>query len=136
MELPPEAARRVAEDQVAWLTTVTAAGAPAPNPIWFVADTGSLVVFADPTSRKVSNIMRRPLVCLHFNSDADGDDIVVINGTAEVSLDQAPSGSATYVEKYLAAVTDMLGMTIESYDATYSARIRINPTRIRLNPGR
>jgi hypothetical protein len=53
------------QDRVAWLTTLTDSEAPAPNSVWFVADTDALVVFAEPTSRKVHNIGSRPLVCLH-----------------------------------------------------------------------
>ena len=56
MELPPEAAHRVANDHVAWLTSVTDAGAPAPNPVWIVSDGGDVLVFSAPGSRKVHNI--------------------------------------------------------------------------------
>lgn len=92
-------------------------------------------MFAEPTSRKVLNIERRPAVCLHFNSDPDGGDIVIINGAAEVSQDQAPSRLDAYIEKYSTTITDVLGMTIEGYDATYSAKITIDPARVRLTPG-
>lgn len=46
MDMPTEAQRRIAQDKVAWLTTITDRGAPAPK--------------------------QRPTVTLHFNSDADG----------------------------------------------------------------
>lgn len=135
MELPPEAGRRVSEDGAAWLTTITEGGAPAPNPVWFVADGASLVVFAEPQSRKVHNIDQRRLVCLHFNSDPDGGDIVIINGNAEVTLDQVPSRLPAYATKYGNTITEVLRMSMDDYDATYSARIRIEPTRVRLTPG-
>jgi hypothetical protein len=38
MEIPKEAQRRIDEDRVVWLTTVTDSGVPAPNPVWFVPD--------------------------------------------------------------------------------------------------
>lgn len=69
MTIPPEAERRIAADHVVWLTAVTDRDAPAPNPVWFVSDGEDLVVFSAPTSRKVRNISRRPLVTAHFNSD-------------------------------------------------------------------
>lgn len=83
MDMPPEAERRIAEDQVAWLTTVTDRGAPAPNPVWFVPDGGDLVVFSERDTRKVHKIERRPAVALHFNSDPAGGDVVVVTGEVE-----------------------------------------------------
>ena len=43
MELPNEAQRRISQDKVAWLTTITDRGGPAPNPVWFVPDGDDLV---------------------------------------------------------------------------------------------
>lgn len=134
MELPPEARRRIDSDTVAWLTTVSDSGAPAPNPVWFVADGPDLVVFTSPASRKVHNIGQRPQVCLHFNSDASGGDIVIVNGRAEVTIDQRPSAQSGYLAKYENAVRNELGMTVEDLDAGFDARIRITPTRVRLTP--
>jgi PPOX class probable F420-dependent enzyme len=135
MDMPPEATRRIAEDEVAWLTTVTDGGAPAPNPVWFVPDGDTLVVYSEPGSRKVHNIMSRPLVCLHFNSDAGGGDIVIINGRAELAHKQPPSALAGFTEKYAGAITDVLHTTVEDIDATYHTQIRIHPTKVRLTPG-
>ena len=36
-----------------WLTTVTDAGAPAPFPVWFVVDGDDIVVFSEPSTRRV-----------------------------------------------------------------------------------
>jgi PPOX class probable F420-dependent enzyme len=132
MNLPPEAARRTETDQVAWLTTVADSGAPAPNPVWFVVDRGALVVFSQRETRKVHNLEARPKVALHFNSDVGGGDVVVINGDAELTHDQKPSEVAPYLAKYESTITGALGMTVDEYDRTYSTRIRIEPTRVRL----
>lgn len=135
MDIPPEAQQRIATDQVAWLTTITDRGAPAPNPVWFVPDGDDLVVYSEPTSRKVHNIDQRPSVVLHFNSDPDGGEIVIINGTAELTHDQALSSQPGFVDKYGGAITGALQTTVEALDATYSTRLRIRPTRVRLTPG-
>ena len=134
MEFPPDAERRIIQDQVAWLTTITDAGAPAPNPVWFVRQGDDLVVFAEPSSRKVHNIEQRPLVSLHFNSDAHGGDIVIVNGTAELAHNQPPSATDEYVDKYEAAITGELQTTVAELDAQYNTRIRIRPTKVRLTP--
>lgn len=134
MEIPAEAARRLAEDQVAWLTTVTDAGAPAPNPVWFVPDGDTVVVFTAPGTRKVHNIEQRPLVCLHFNSDATGGEVVIINGRAELEPKVAPSSQPGFVEKYGRAIALELNSTVEEIDATYATLIRIHPIKVRLTP--
>ncbi|MGH9000632.1 MAG: pyridoxamine 5'-phosphate oxidase family protein [Acidimicrobiia bacterium] len=133
MRIPAVAARRLAGDHVAWLTTVTDSGAPAPNPVWFVPDDQTVLVFTAP-ARKVHNIEQRPLVSLHFNSDAAGGDVVVLNGRAELDHKNPPSALGSFVAKYGNAITDELGTTIEEIDATYNTRIRIHPTKVRLTP--
>lgn len=135
MDLPPEARRRIADEHVAWLTTVTDRGAPAPNPVWFVPDGDVLVVFAETGSRKVHNIEQRPLVTLHFNSDPGGGDVVVITGKAEIAYERPPSESSRYLEKYESDITGPLKTTVDEIDRTYNTRLRIRPTRVRLTAG-
>ena len=134
MDIPPEAQRRIDADQVAWLTTVSDRGAPTPNPVWFIADGDQLVVYSEPTSRKVHNIEQRPLVSLHFNSDADGGDVVVVAGRAELTPAQKLSSQPGYLDKYEAGFR-ALDMDIGVADATYSTRITITPTKVRLTAG-
>ena len=114
--------------------TITDSGAPAPNPVWFIPDGDYLLVFAAPSSRKVHNINQRAQVCLHFNSDATGGDIVIINGLAALMPGQKPSGHPGFLAKYEAAIIRELGTTIEAIDAGFDTRIRITPTRVRLTP--
>lgn len=135
MDVPSEVALRLAHDSVGWLTTITDSGAPAPNPVWFVSEAGALIVFAEPSSRKVHNIRQRPSVCLHLNSDPDGGEIVIVNGDADVTTEQAASQLDAYVAKYSSQITGPLGMTLDTFDGTYSAKIRIQPSRLRLTPG-
>ena len=132
MELPPEAKRRIAEDRVVWLTTVTDRGIPAPNPVWFVPDGDDLLVFSEPGSRKVHNVEQRPIVTLHFNSDPDGGDVVVIIGEAQVTHGQAPSRARGYLEKYEADIVGPLQTTVEEIDRTYDTMLRVRPMRVRL----
>ncbi|MDQ3988019.1 MAG: pyridoxamine 5'-phosphate oxidase family protein [Actinomycetota bacterium] len=132
MDIPVEARRRIADDRVVWLTTVTDRGAPAPNPVWFVPDGDDLVVFTAPGSRKVHNIERRPTVTLHFNSDPAGGDVVIITGEVEMTHDQAPSGFPGFLDRYESDITGPLDMTVNEIDQTYNTLLRIRPTRVRL----
>jgi hypothetical protein len=60
MDMPTEAQRRIAQDKVAWLTTITNRGAPAPNPVWFVPDGDDLVVFSRHHRAYSTEIRIRP----------------------------------------------------------------------------
>jgi PPOX class probable F420-dependent enzyme len=131
MDMPPDAKRRIAEDEIVWLTTVTDGGAPAPNPVWFVPDGDDLVVFSAPSAHKVRNIERRPKVTLHFNADPHGGDVVVISGEATVGYNRLPSALPAYIDKYGPAITGPLEMTVEEIDRGYSTEIRVRPTRVR-----
>lgn len=131
MDMPPDALRHIADDHVAWFTTVTDAGAPAPFPVWFVPDGEDILVFSEPTTRRVHNIGQRPLVSLHFNSDAHGGDAWIITGTATVRPAVTPSTAPGYIEKYLESIEGELKTTVENIDATYNTEIRIRPTKVR-----
>jgi PPOX class probable F420-dependent enzyme len=133
--MPLEARRRIAEDRVIWLTTVTDRGIPAPNPVWFVPDGDDLIVFTAPESRKVHNIERRPTVTLHFNSDPAGGNVVIITGVAELAHNQLPSEFPGFLDKYESDIIGPLGLTVDEIDQTYHTRLRIRPTRVRLTPG-
>ena len=130
MEIPHGARRRLEVDLVAWLTTITDAGAPAPYPVWFVVDGDDIVVFSDPSTRRVHNITQRPLVSVHFNSTPDGGDVWVFTGRAATRPGVVPSRAPGYVDKYRASIERDLGTTVEAVDATYNTEIRITPQRL------
>jgi PPOX class probable F420-dependent enzyme len=134
MKLSPDTRRRIAEDRVVWLTTTTRSGAPAPNPVWFVADGDDLIVFSDPSSRKVANIERSPVVTAHFNCDRDGGDVVILTGRAELTHGQIPSRFPGYLDKYHDDIVGPLETTVEDIDRTYDTLIRIRPSGERLTP--
>lgn len=134
MELSPDTRRRIAEDHVIWLTTITRRGVPAPNPVWFVADGDDLVVFSAPSSRKVANIERSPMVTAHFNCDRTGGDVVILTGPAELTHGHSPSRFPGFLDKYHDDIVGPLGTTVEEIDRTYDTQIRIRPTGERLTP--
>lgn len=131
VDLPEVARNRVETSEIAWLTTVTGSGAPAPNPVWFVPDGDALVVFVQPRSAKARNIAARPRVTLHFDTvDPAGGDVVVIHGSAAVEPGAKPSAQPGFFTKYAATMAE-IGLSAEEMD-TYDTRIRITPERVRL----
>ena len=130
-ELGTRALRRLRDDQVIWLVTVDPDGTPQPSPIWFLWDAETILFFSQPNKPKLRNIRRNPRVALHFDSDGEGGDIVVLTGTAEVLSEEPPDEQMTaYLAKYRAGIEE-LGMTPAGMAQEYSVRVRVRPTRLR-----
>jgi PPOX class probable F420-dependent enzyme len=92
----------------------------------FLWDGGKTVsVYSQPGAR-IRNIGRSPEVTLNFRGDANGGDIVVLSGTAEVDESGPSAGeNAACVAKY-ATEWERAGMTAESFAERFSVlRIRI-----------
>jgi PPOX class probable F420-dependent enzyme len=123
-------ARRLREEQVVWLTTVTPAGAPLPRPVGFLWDGGDLVSIYSQPGARVRNIAANPKVALNFDGDGRGGDVVVLSGTAQVDEDAPPAdANPGHLEKYAAQIAGF-GMTPASYAARFSVPIRIRLTRV------
>jgi PPOX class probable F420-dependent enzyme len=130
-ELGARAARHLREEIVVWMTTVSPSGAPVPRPVWFVWDGGETVVMYSQAGPRVRNLAENPRVTLNFRGDAEGGDIVVLSGRAEVG-GSLPSADAhpEYLAKYREHIA-RLGMSPETFAATYTERVRIRLTRLR-----
>jgi PPOX class probable F420-dependent enzyme len=124
-EFGARVARHLREETIVWLTTVTPSGAPLPRPVGFLWDGGeNVAVYSQPGAR-IRNIARNPKVTLNFRGDADGGDIVVLSGTAEVN-EAGPSAAqdAAWVAKYTNE-WERAGMTAESFAQRFSVPVRI-----------
>jgi len=124
-EFGARVARRLREEMVVWLTTVTPSGAPLPRPVGFLWDGGDTVsVYSQPGAR-IRNIGRNPKVTLNFDGDGQGGDIVVVSGTAQVdasgpSAAENPAWVAKYANQWAQS-----GMTPESFAQRFSVPVRI-----------
>ncbi len=125
------AEQRLRADKVAWLTTVGSDGRPYTVPVWFLWEGNSALVFSQPNKQKVRNLRKNGRVTLAMDDTKGGDDVVIIEGTAELLEDQDISTALPeYVEKYWTMMQD-LGYNPESMAAEFSLGIRITPTKIR-----
>lgn len=120
-------ARRLEGERHAWLTTVAASGTPYPSLVWFLPVGDEVVVYSQPETPKVRNIVARPRVSLHFDSDGNGGGVATLTGTAAIDPAVVPAhNSAEYLARYGDWIVDDLGMTPESFAASYSVPIRIS----------
>ena len=129
-EFGAHAARRLREDIIGWLTTVTAEGAPRPIPIWFLWDGGrSVLLYSRPEKRKLANIAGNPHVSLNLDSDGIDADIVICWGEIHVSDDPPADEVPQYIAKYAERI-EALGWTPDGFAADFSVPLRIALSRI------
>ncbi len=124
-------ARRLREERVIWLTTISADGTPQPNPVWFLWDGSSILIYSLPNAARIANLKRSPRVALNFDGNGKGGDIIVLTGEVRISQDDPPADPLpAYVEKYRDFIARRFG-TPEAFAAKYSVALRITPTKVR-----
>jgi len=131
-EFGAKTARRVVEEKLAWLTTVDRNGTPQPNPVWFLWDGGSFVVFSQPNQAKLANIARTGQVSFNFEATEDEEQVTIFTGRAEL-VDRATIGQELldrYAAKYAEGM-ERIELPREQYEAAYTAVIRITPDKLR-----
>lgn len=126
------AREHLANDIVAWLTTVAADGMPQSSVICFMWDGDSIFFYSKPDTPKLRNIARSPEVSFHLQSDPYGDHALIIEGTAEPDPTVASSDvHPTYRVKYREPFVHW-GMEEADVARDFSVPIRITPRRVRL----
>jgi PPOX class probable F420-dependent enzyme len=129
-EFGARAARRLRDEVVIWMTTVTPDGSPLPRPVWFLWDGDSSAVMYSRPSPRVRNLESNPRVTLNFDGDGEGSDIIVFSGTAAVEPELPPADRwPEYLAKYDEHIAS-IGMTPESFARAYSVPVRIRFTRV------
>jgi PPOX class probable F420-dependent enzyme len=126
------AAQRLGTELIAWLTTVRPDGQPQSSPIWFVWEDGEVLLLSRANTPRPANIRANPRVSLNLNSDADGGDIVTVEGEARIVDAELPAATeAAYQAKYLGKILEY-GWDWEKMRRDYPVVIRIRPTRVRM----
>ena len=126
-------ARRLRDDIVIWLTTVGADGTPQPNPVWFLWDGATVLVYSHKRAKRNDHIRARPQVSLHFDSLDQGESAIIITGVAAVDASVPPAHELPeYVAKYRQRAEDLFpGQPPENFSQEYPVAIRITPKRVR-----
>lgn len=120
--------QRLRENIIVWLSSVRPDGRPHTAAVWFLWDGSSILIFSQQ-NQKVRNLRQNPQVSLALDNTNDGDDVITIEGTAELLDNPAiTTALAPYAEKYGELMKD-LGWTAEQMSKSYSQAIRITPTR-------
>ncbi len=130
-EFGARAARRLREEKLAWLTTVSPRGTPQPVPVWFLWDEpDSILLYSRPGMPKLRNLEHNPDLRLHLDGDGRGGNIVVCLGEGRVSSDPPADRLPEYVSKYTWGF-ERNGWSAAQFASLYSVSIRITVRRIR-----
>jgi PPOX class probable F420-dependent enzyme len=124
---------RLASERIAWLVTTGRDGFPHAVPVWFLWHEGAVLIFSEPKTAKAANIRADGRVAVHLEAGADGEQLTVLRGMAELTDDAAlswvPEIGAAYSEKYAAGLRG-LNLTTETMFARYSTAIRVVPRKL------
>jgi PPOX class probable F420-dependent enzyme len=127
------ARRRLRDEQLIWFTTTSADGSPQPNPVWFLweEDTETVLIYNATNAKRLEHVAVRPRVALNFETDENGDDVMIFLGVAEQALD-APANSEhdAYLDKYREGIAT-IGSNLEKFAKDYSVPLRIRLTKVR-----
>src|SRR5438552_17718113 len=80
-------ARRLRDEHLIWLTTVGADGTPQPNPVWFLWDGETFLIYSLRDAARIADIKRNARVSLNLDGNGRRGDSTVIIGEGRVSSD-------------------------------------------------
>ncbi len=121
--------KRLRAELMMWLSTVRPDGRPHLVPVWFLWDGETILIFSQPNQQKLRNLQHNPNVVVALDTAGQGDDVVMIEGKAELLNDPGMSTALpAYAEKYKERL-ELYGWSGESMAQDYSQAIRITPTK-------
>lgn len=121
---------RIRAEPIVWLTTMAPTGRPCVVPTWFSWDGRAFRIFTKPTARKLRNVACNPHVMLALGNPHADFDVMLIEASA---FAEAPAMALASVDGHLAryrAALSAIGLDRDEYVRTYSATMRIEPTRL------
>ena len=122
-------AGRLRSATILWLASVRSNGQPHLVPVWFLWEGETILIFSKPKNQKIRNLRQNTAVTVALDDTDEGDDVVVLEGVAELVSDSTvTTAMPAYVEKYARLIAD-LGLTPETMAQEYSQPIRVTITR-------
>src|SRR5262245_41194235 len=122
--------RRLRDEPVVWLTTVGRDGTPQPNPVWFLWEDETILVYNRAGARRLAHVRERSADSVNFDGGGGGA-VVVITGRAELAEGEpAPHQHPGYRAKYEGAMSHVSGSP-EAFSRAYPVPLRIRPVRFR-----
>lgn len=120
---------RLRAEPIIWLATTRPDGRPHLVPVWFFWDGETITMYSQPNKQKLRNLQHNPNVSLALETADEGDDVIIVEGKAELLGQSAQTMNApAYVAKYDRLIKNMQ-TTPDEIATEYSEVIRVTPTR-------
>jgi PPOX class probable F420-dependent enzyme len=120
---------RLTQEPIIWLSTVRKDGRAHLVPVWFLWD-GTTILIYSKADQKIRNLQQNPNAALALNANDDGEDIVIMDGIAALSVATDTRLIPAYTEKY-ATLLVRIGLTAAQMSEQFNQVIRITPTKLR-----
>ena len=128
----PTTYRRLVDEPIGWLTTVSSDGVPSTAPIWFfLEDDDTITIYSRDPSVRVRNLTENQNVTFHLEGNGEGGAIVVLAGEAAIDKTITPvSSHPRFIAKY-GSFLERFRWTPEGFARDYPTPIRMTITGIR-----
>lgn len=122
-------------DLIGWISTVDEHGRPRSVPVWFFWHDGRVMILSKPDTAKVRHLRAGSPVQFHLQAGGPfGDDVVILDGTADVTdggtVAWMAEHATAYAAKYGEAMNDY-GLSQRETAEVFSTLILITPTQVR-----
>lgn len=122
---------RLAQNLMAWLTTVRPDQQPTSVPVWFLwQEDGTILLYSRPGTPKLRNIAANPKVSLALDVTDIGRNVVRLEGVAK-QADGVPAANEhpAYLAKYTERIAALFD-TPERFAELFSTAVLITPTKL------
>jgi len=120
---------RLRQNLILWLSSVRPDGRPHLVYVFFLWDGKHILIFSQPTSQKIRNVQHNPNVTLALDDTKNGEDMVILEGKAELLHDPAVNTTLPAFAAKYDSLLKRVGLTAEAMAEVYSQALLITPTR-------
>ena len=120
---------RLSTNRILWLGSVRPDGRPHLVYVFFLWDGKHILIFSQPTSQKIRNVQHNPNVTLALDDTKNGEDMVILEGKAELLHDPAVNTTLPAFAAKYDSLLKRVGLTAEAMAEVYSQALLITPTR-------
>ncbi len=121
--------QRLRKEPIIWLSTVRPDGRPHLVPVWFLWDGKTILIFSQPGNQKMRNLQQNQNVMLALEALEQGEDVVLIEGKAELIGRPAQTMNIPeFAAKYDALMKSM-NTDPDTIAKSYSEGILVTPTK-------
>jgi PPOX class probable F420-dependent enzyme len=124
---------RLENEQVGWFGTIGRDGYPHAVPVWFLWRDGRALILSEPDTAKVRNLRENDRVLFHLEAGDDGEQLLVLRGTAAISPQPALAWLDRIGDAYSAKYDEWmlrLDLPMQTMAERYTEVIEVTPHKL------